>query len=82
VTKILFIGWRAGETHFLRMLKENLPKLDAFMVVSGNPTESRDLATRIRTELGDAAADTRDFVAETGFSDFIKQRQGDIFLKA
>jgi len=81
VTKILFIGWRAGEAHFLRMLKEGLQKLDAIMVITGDPVEAQNLVNLLKAEFGDAAAACQGFAAGGGFSDFITGRQGDPFLK-
>ena len=84
VSKILFIGWKAQEDHFLRMLREGLASLDAtlggFTVVSGKLSEAEQIATRIKEELGAIRGRVAVGVYE-GFSAFVKKRETDEFLK-
>jgi hypothetical protein len=81
VTSILFIGWRAGEDHFLQMLQEGLTSLRAFMVVAGDQIEAKKVATRIREQLGAAARYATTITGKGGFTDFIVRREGDEFLR-
>jgi SIR2-like protein len=84
VSKMLFIGWRGQEDHFLQMLREGLKSLDAtldaFMVVSGTRAEAESIAARIRTSLGDIHGKAA-VSADAGFSAFIRKKEGDDFLK-
>jgi hypothetical protein len=79
VTKILVIGWRAGELHFLELLKGTLGELKEFMVVAGERHEAQEIADRIRAELGLDREVSSEIAV--GFSDFVKNRQGDRFFE-
>jgi len=77
VTKILVIGWRATEDHFLRLLLDRLPEDRLpIMVVAGSPREAMKTVNRMRK-----AGIKGDFLpTEGGFTDFIVRREGDEFL--
>jgi hypothetical protein len=78
VKKILIVGWRGMEAHFVKILKEHLKSSGAVptMVVSGSKESAIEIGQRLRSEiLIDIAP------AESGFSDFILDREGKNFLK-
>jgi hypothetical protein len=79
VTKILIVGWRATEAHFLKLLVDNL-KMDGvrIMAVSGGLHE----AGLIRMNLQKVGIDCWFRGAQGGFTKFIETREGDEFLKA
>lgn len=78
VEKILVIGWRAMEQHFLTLLREGLSKNVRIMAVSGREDEAIKTLDRIR-----AAGIEGEFSASDGrFTDFIVKRRGVDFLKS
>jgi len=80
IIKIPFIGWRAGELYFPRMLSNSLRGLKEFFVVSARVLEAQESVERIRAEFGDSA---RQITAQMhiSFSDFMKIRQGNFFFQ-
>jgi len=81
-TKILFIGWRAQETHFLDLLRQNLPSLRSVMVVDKNESNARKVLGQIQNDLRDKVYGADTVPAYGGFSDFVRKREGEAFLKA
>jgi hypothetical protein len=82
VTKILIIGWRGKEAHFLALLRSNLPALQRIMVVSGDASAYATL-DQFKKEIGPNAPLTA--ISETittGFTDFVVNQQGDEFFKS
>ncbi|MGA7760709.1 MAG: hypothetical protein WCA59_03105 [Candidatus Binataceae bacterium] len=80
-TKLLIIGWRGMEDHFLRLLAENLVSGISIMAINGRADEAKQTLHRIG-KAGvkfDAVPSTP---MKVGFSDFIVQRIGDDFLKS
>lgn len=79
VTKLLVIGWRATEDHFLRLLVDNLAQGSLLvMVVAGGKDEAIAAAAQMQK-----AGIRGEFLAtEGGFTDFIVRREGDSFLRA
>jgi hypothetical protein len=77
VTRILTIGWRGTEQHFLSLLRENfktVPK--SVMIVAGNKEEAIHVETNLR-----AAGVGQSFVtSDSGFSEAIRNREIDRFL--
>ena len=78
VTKLLIVGWRASETHFLQRLAKGLKHELQVMVVSGRPQDTEETinnlsVARMRVIGGYKKADT-------GFSDFIVGRAVKGFL--
>lgn len=87
VTKIIFIGWRAGENHFLRILSAGVPNLfdglqtlESFMVISGSQENARSKGTLICEALGNIGWSAKGFVGRGGFSSFITTGECDNFL--
>lgn len=77
VTKVLIIGWRGAEEHFLEMLREQLSKEVWLMVVA----ESMEATTEIVNRIKVAGVPGRFSVASNGFTGFIVNREGEQFLK-
>jgi SIR2-like domain len=70
ITKILVIGWRAAEQHFLQLLREHLTGSVRGVVVCGDSQESHKTAVKLAQE-----GIRGDFVAHGGgFTDFIRGR--------
>jgi hypothetical protein len=81
VSKLLIIGWRGMEDHFLRLLAENLPSGISIMAVSGSADEAKQ--TLFRLGRAGVKGDSVPFPPmKVGFSEFIVQRIGDDFLKS
>ena len=78
VTKILMIGWRGAEQHFLKMLSDNLKTRIRGMVVCGSEEAGTETAERLKT----AGIDGDFEVFGGGFSQFILGRECAAFLKA
>jgi hypothetical protein len=78
VRKILIVGWRGMEGHFVKILKEHLMSNLAIpvMVVSGNKVEATEIGKRLTRELPIQCTP-----AESGFTQFITGREGESFLK-
>jgi hypothetical protein len=70
VTRIIVIGWRATETHFLDLLKQHLKPGVFLSVVAGDATNAEDVRVRIHRKLINNPPNS---VAEsTGFTDFLR----------
>jgi len=78
ITKVVLIGWRATEEHFLKLLKQHLRPGISISVVSGDKEE----AERVRVRINRALFPTRpDSTAEpAGFTDFIRSRRAEAIL--
>jgi hypothetical protein len=77
-TKLLLIGWRATEEHFLRLLRENLSPGVRGVVVAKDENE----ATRTAESIAHAGIRGEFIAAKGGFSDFIVRREGETLLKS
>jgi hypothetical protein len=77
VTKIAIVGWRAGERHFLKMLKDGLTKAVPVIAVCEN-AEAR-AETYKRMEEAGIPAHFSD-AAPGGFTDFVVNRRIEPFL--
>ena len=77
-TKLLMIGWRATEKHFLSLLSEGIHDELRVMSVAGN----LDAAQQSVKNLRDAGVRAYAIESEGGFSDFIVNREGDEFLRS
>ncbi len=78
VTKLLLIGWRATEAHFLRLLAEHLQPNISTMVVSGSPEATKGPIER----LASAGVDRAFVTASGGFTDLVLGDEVDEFLKS
>jgi len=73
VTRLLLIGWRASEAHFLQLLRDGLPKTGPFVKVV---CENSDAATRAAGNLKDAGIECPSVTRNgDGFSGFVANRQ-------
>ena len=73
VTKMLIIGWRATETHFLQLLADNQQYDVRVRAVSGDENEARDALERMEK----AGVKGKFSTVKGGFTDFILRRGGD-----
>jgi SIR2-like protein len=77
VSKILVIGWRATEAHFLALLKEKLSRSVHMWIVAGQQGE--DIKDRICREMLPKNVPIAS-VDRGGFTDFILSRRAEQFL--
>jgi hypothetical protein len=78
VTKILVIGWRGRERHFLELLTRHASRKVNVIAVAGNP----QAASEPLRELTGAGLKGTFTPALKGFSDFIIERECETFLEA
>ena len=78
VTKLLTVGWRAREAHFLELLAEKLEGHVRVLAVAGGK-EGADEAIE---NLGRAGIKGEFTPADGGFSEFVVNRAADEFLRA
>jgi hypothetical protein len=70
VTKLLIVGWRASEEHFLGLLRNQLRRGVPMHVVAGSPEDAKDTKVRMyRALLNNSPADISS--SDAGFTDFI-----------
>jgi hypothetical protein len=80
VTKILTIGWRASEAHFLELLKRDLKRGVFLSIVAGNQTEAENIRVRIHEVLlNNPPSSTAE---PTGFTEFIRSRRAESILSS
>jgi hypothetical protein len=84
VTKLLLIGWRATEAHFLELLKIHLKKGVRLYTVAGSEMESANINRALQTALpgifsGSVIDPDRN---GTGFTNFVLSRRLESFLKS
>src|SRR5574341_119520 len=72
VTKVLIIGWRGTEEHFLCLLREGLKQPISLCVVDKDETSATDVETKIRLLGHPIVGGVKN--GESGFSDFLKER--------
>ncbi|MEO7862312.1 MAG: hypothetical protein ABIU05_18145 [Nitrospirales bacterium] len=72
VTKLLIVGWRANEQHFLERLKKGLKNDLEVMVVSGNAKDAEETIANLEKTRMQKVGDYKR--AEHGFSQFILRR--------
>jgi hypothetical protein len=77
VTKILIVGWRGTERHFLGLLQELLPREIPVCVVAGR----KELAEEVFKRLREAGLRVKGTPAEGGFTEFIQRRGAEEFLR-
>jgi hypothetical protein len=78
VEKILVMGWRGAETHFLKLLSAGLRGPVKVLSACGEPDESTVTNQRMR---GAGVAGTF-FAAAGGFTDLILSRDGESFMRS
>jgi hypothetical protein len=79
VTKILFVGWMGKEQHFLQMLKGSAKSLQLTMFVASGSGEATEIAKRVMEDIGRTSRQNT-YITEGGFTEFIRQKQGDAFF--
>lgn len=81
VSKLLVIGWRAREEHFLEFLRQSkLPKQLRLMVVARSPEGGKEIVATLQDKLGIGLLGRGPYWSGGGFTDFIKSREVDLFL--
>lgn len=78
VTKIIIIGWRATETHFLKLLKENLRPGVYLSIVAGSQLEAEDIRVHIHQALLNNPPSSSP--EQWGFTDFLRSRRAEQIL--
>jgi hypothetical protein len=76
VTKILVVGWRGAEKHFLALLKEHLPSGIPIQVVAG----TKQAADSTIAQLGAAGIDMVPEALDGGFSEYVGSRDAERFF--
>jgi hypothetical protein len=77
IEKVLVIGWRGLEQHFVSLLTKHLTDRVVFQVVCNGARDSQQVATRLRDEAGlRGSFDALDY----GFSGYVVQRTGAKFF--
>ena len=81
VTKILVIGWRATEPHFLDLLKHHLKRGVYISVVAANQSEADQTRVRIHEALLNNPPSS---IPETavGFTEFMRSRRAEAILNS
>ena len=80
VTKIITIGWRATEGHFLKLLKENLRPGVYLSIVAGNQREAENIRVHINEALPDNQPSSNP--EPWGFTEFLRSRRAEQILAA
>jgi hypothetical protein len=78
ITKLLVVGWRASEKHFLQRLAHGLKHELQVMVVSGSTEDAQETINNLASTHMRLIGCYK--VAERGFSDFIVERTVQAFL--
>jgi hypothetical protein len=79
VDRIVLIGWRAGEAHFVSLLKKFIPGSVPVQVVAGGREPANEILARMR-DAGIADPDLGTS-ADGGFSQCVESRAAETFLK-
>lgn len=79
VQKILIIGWRATEEHFLNLLAEPLPGRVLIYIVSGSEEDAKKVATLLHRRLL-VQRHLEIQIDKGGFTDFVLQGRAQEFL--
>jgi hypothetical protein len=85
VRKILIIGWRGKEAHFLNLLRENLPKggltqITHLQVVGRDSAEVENISKQFLADTDRRVWKLPALYAQ-GFTDFVRQEQVGFFFK-
>jgi hypothetical protein len=79
VTKIAIVGWRAGEKHFLQMLKDGLGSKPVKLIAACGTKEATVETLKRLMEAG-IAANFESASTGGGFTDFVVNRRIEPFL--
>jgi hypothetical protein len=77
-TKLLMIGWRAMEAHFLKLMADGIRHRVAVLAISGSLDDARQSVVNLRN----AGIETEAIESPSGFTEFIVNREGDEFLRS
>ena len=77
VTRVLVIGWRATEYHFLQLLAQKHRPPLRVMIVSGSPESAREVGDRLK----EAGVTGTFFLATGGFTNFVLSGEATEFLQ-
>jgi hypothetical protein len=77
VEKILVIGWRGSEKHFLKLLREGLRNPVRVLSACGHP----DYSTHTNQHMKEAGVPGMFFAAKGGFSDLLLSGEGEAFIR-
>jgi SIR2-like domain len=76
VTKIITIGWRAREQHFLKLMNKSFSNRVSIHAISGDRNSAEDtLAQFTRADI-----DIDGMALDGGFTDYARSREAEIFL--
>jgi hypothetical protein len=79
VDRLLLIGWRATEDHFLELIDKHLKRPFTAQIVTGSNTDAQDIADRLKTRPFSKFA-VRWELAGFGFTDYIINQRADTLL--
>jgi hypothetical protein len=78
VRKMILVGWRGTEDHFVKLLKDKLPDATKMQVVAGRKDWGEEILERmISAGIADAGTSA---VFDGGFTDYAFSRQAEAFL--
>ncbi len=80
ITELVVIGWKGREANFIKMLNQDLRKLQDFVVVDANKQAASIVAEALKGELKTALDGVTLKVAEKGFSHFIRSGESETFF--
>jgi hypothetical protein len=78
--RLLLIGWRATETHFLDLLAEHLPGHVRALIVVGSETEAVNIGRTLESRLKTGKIELTFEVFPGGFSSLIVKNGSEIIL--
>jgi hypothetical protein len=84
ITKVLIIGWQAKEAHFLQMLRDNIPGRGrglAILVVGKDAVDGKAILDHFASELGQSGYNPNYACSNGGFTKFVGNREGEVFLR-
>jgi hypothetical protein len=80
--RLLLIGWRATEAHFLDLLGKHLPGRVRALIVAGNEAEAVNIGRRLESKLKESLIELSFERAPGGFSDLIINNRGQAILES
>lgn len=80
VRKLLLIGWRGTEDHFLTLLRTYLQVGPEIMVVAGSEKGAREVMGGLKSKLQAAQIGPTFHITRGGFTELVVNREADAFL--
>ena len=80
VNKVMMIGWRATEEHFLALLRAHLRRGVFASIVAGGAAPAEEIKIHINRAMWDKPPDAK--AERTGFTDFVRTRRAEQILQA